>query len=221
MPRKKHHGLCPLCGREALLTRDHIPPDGIFLPPKPDNLITVRTCRACNEGTKLDDEYFRLCLTPSPNASPEQWRLWNEKIYGSTLKRSPKLRSRLVQLTDAVKEHHKTSPLEFIDGTPLTDEQIEQTLSLEKSRIDRVVEKIVRCLYHHCTDAVLPGEIKADISLVALKDHVDQLAEPCGTIGNHREFVFWYDGLAEVLGSTWLLLFYEAQLFKAELHKAV
>ena len=220
MPRKKHYGSCPICGKEALLTRDHAPPDGIFLQPKPNNLITVRTCKSCNDGTKLDDEYFRICLAAGLQPSPAQWQLWNEKVQGSTLKRSPKLRSRLVQLMNAVQEHHKTSPLEFTDGTRLTDEQVAQTLVLEKSRIDRVIEKIVRCLHYRFYGAILPAEFIIEVSLESPQEYEHQLAQPCGVIGNHREFTFWYDRQAEASSSHWLLWFYEDQLFKAELHAA-
>lgn len=217
MPRKKRYGPCPLCGREALLTRDHAPPDGIFLPPKPDNLITVRTCAECNEGTRLDDEYFRLCLAPGPAPTLAQWRLWDEKVMGSTLSRSPKLRTHLVDLMDAVQEHHKTSPLVFADGTPLTDEQAAQTLPLVKSRVDRVIDKMVRCLYFHFSGLVLPERITTVASMEYVSDHLDQLSNPRGKLGNHNEFAFWYSELSATPGTFWLLWFYETQLFKAVL----
>ncbi len=221
MPKKKmtHYGACPLCGREAVLTRDHAPPDGIFLPPKPSNLITVRTCADCNEGTKLDDEYFRICLTPGPNPSPAQWRLWNEKVMGSTLSRSPRLQSRLVETMDALQEQHKATPLVFADGTPLTDEQAAQTVGLEKRRIDRVIDKIVRCLYYHFAGSVLPRQVLTDVSMEYVGDYLIQLAEPRGRIGNHREFTFWYDQLSATDQSYWLLWFYERPLFKVRLHQ--
>jgi hypothetical protein len=216
MPRKRY-GVCPFCGKQALLTRDHAPPSGIFLSPKPNNLITVRTCRACNEGTKLDDEYFRLCLAPAPNPSPAQWQLWNTKIIGSTLTHSPKLRANLVQLMDAVQEQNKRIPLVFNDGTPLTAEQAAHTIGLDKHRIDSVIDKVVRCLYYRFAGSVLPRQIVTDVSMEYPGHYEHQLAEPCGTIGTHREFIFWYDRSSVVLGSYWLLWFYESRLFKAML----
>lgn len=219
MPKKKHYGSCPLCGREALLTRDHAPPDGIFLSPKPNNLITVRTCADCNEDTKLDDEYFRLCLAPGTVPTSAQWRLWNEKVMGSTLSRSPKLRSHLIELMDAAQEHHKTSPLVFADGTPLTDEQVAQTVHVVKSRIDRVIDKIVRCLYFHFTGLVLPGQITTAVSMEHVGGFLPQLSHPRGKLGNHREFAFWYSELSATPRDYWLLWFYEARLFKAVLYE--
>ena len=208
MPRRKYRGLCPVCQKEALLTRDHVPPDGLFLPPKPSNLITVRTCRECNDGSKLDDEYFRICLALGPNPSREQWRLWSEKIMGSTLTRSPKLRSQLVQDMDAIQEHHKTSPLLFANGMPLTAEQAAQTLPLEKNRIDGSIDKMVRCLHYHINGASLSPAIRTSVSQETPAEYLPQLNNPSGIIGNCREFIFWTDG------GYWLLWFYEAILFK-------
>ncbi len=91
MPKRKHRGVCPLCERTATLTRDHVPPVGIFLDPKPDNLITVKTCADCNSSTKLDDEYFRIMVAAAIDPGPAQSRLWDQKIKGSTLLRSPGL----------------------------------------------------------------------------------------------------------------------------------
>jgi hypothetical protein len=218
MAKRKYHGQCPLCGREATLTRDHVPPDGIFLPPKPNNLITVRTCRSCNEGSKLDDEYFRICAAVSWSPSEAQWRLWNEKVMGS-LQRSPKLNAMLVHMMDAVQEEHKRKPLRFSDGTELTAEQAALTLPLLKSRIDATIEKIVRCLYYAESGSVLSQDLSFDISMEHAGETRYQtcLANPRLVVGTHREFVYYFDRLSPAPESSWLLWFYERQLFRATL----
>lgn len=50
--------ICAFCGSTGLLTRDHIPPKGLFPDPKPSNLITVKARTKCNNGSKKDDQYF-------------------------------------------------------------------------------------------------------------------------------------------------------------------
>ncbi|MBI2470240.1 MAG: hypothetical protein HYV59_03235 [Planctomycetes bacterium] len=55
--------VCVYCGSTKALTDDHIPPKTLFPKPRPSNLITVRSCRACNEGASKDDEYFRLMIS--------------------------------------------------------------------------------------------------------------------------------------------------------------
>jgi hypothetical protein len=49
---------CAYCG-ESASTRDHVPPENIFTPPRPSNLITVPACGDCNHGASADDEVFR------------------------------------------------------------------------------------------------------------------------------------------------------------------
>ncbi len=39
--KKPKIGVCSICGQEDELTREHIPPKGIFLSPRPVNTITV------------------------------------------------------------------------------------------------------------------------------------------------------------------------------------
>jgi 5-methylcytosine-specific restriction endonuclease McrA len=54
---------CVYCGNNQELTRDHVPPKGIFSEPRPSDLITVPACPQChNAETSRDDEYFRLHL---------------------------------------------------------------------------------------------------------------------------------------------------------------
>ena len=48
--------LCIYCRTAEADTRDHVPPDLLFPPPKPSTLITVPACRPCNQGFQKDDE---------------------------------------------------------------------------------------------------------------------------------------------------------------------
>ena len=54
---------CAYCGDVGIVTRDHVPPKGIFPKPRPANLITVPACPKCHsQQTSRDDEYFRNTL---------------------------------------------------------------------------------------------------------------------------------------------------------------
>jgi 5-methylcytosine-specific restriction endonuclease McrA len=56
-------GECAYCGDVGIITRDHVPPKGIFPKPRPANLITVPACSKCHsQQTSRDDEYFRNTL---------------------------------------------------------------------------------------------------------------------------------------------------------------
>lgn len=55
---KSKVGECVYCGKQGPVTRDHVPPKGIFAKPRPD-LITVPSCKDCNQDASKDDQYFR------------------------------------------------------------------------------------------------------------------------------------------------------------------
>jgi len=52
---------CIYCGRAAD-TSDHVPPRLLLRQPYPVPMTTVPSCRACNQGASLDEEYFRVVL---------------------------------------------------------------------------------------------------------------------------------------------------------------
>lgn len=83
---------CCLCGAaDKKMTRDHIPPEGFFPIPLPKNLITVPCCEECHKPLSLEDEAFRIWASSVHGASPAgKWILQN-KVFGSSFKRSPKL----------------------------------------------------------------------------------------------------------------------------------
>jgi hypothetical protein len=44
------------------MTRDHIPPKGIFPTPRSNDLITVPSCASCNRAACESDELFRVAF---------------------------------------------------------------------------------------------------------------------------------------------------------------
>jgi hypothetical protein len=87
---------CYLCGATGNITRDHIPPKGFFVPPLPDNLITVPCCDHCNQSYKKDDEAVRVFMSAYRWQSNKGFWIWKKKAVASTLKRSPKLRQKIL-----------------------------------------------------------------------------------------------------------------------------
>jgi hypothetical protein len=49
---------CAYCGGGDRITRDHIPPKGLFPTPRTGDLVTVPACYSCNKSFELDDQYF-------------------------------------------------------------------------------------------------------------------------------------------------------------------
>src|SRR5271168_5407862 len=56
-------GVCIYCGDARELTRDHVPPRCLFSKPRPNDLVTVPCCVACNRALSRHDEYFRIAMT--------------------------------------------------------------------------------------------------------------------------------------------------------------
>jgi hypothetical protein len=70
--------ICALCGIRPATTREHVPAQQLWDPPRPNDLITVPACELCNKGTQKDDDYFRATLSlinePTPSAALERVR---------------------------------------------------------------------------------------------------------------------------------------------------
>ena len=80
---RTHADICAYCGSPSPTTRDHIPPKGVFPSPRPDDLITVPSCAACNQGASGTDEFFRtfLSLRVGVDTAPTS-RLWRQALEG-------------------------------------------------------------------------------------------------------------------------------------------
>ena len=197
---------CIFCGSTEKITADHIPPKCLFPAPKPTNLITVPSCEKCNNSYKKDDEYFRICVLVQPDVSPTGWKIWNEKVIGSSLKRSLSLRKHLLNNLIPVK-------LRSPSGLYLGDAE---ALRFPVRRINPVVKRIVRGLYwHHFRRRLLPG-----VKFLVVKD--PDISGIVDIIQNHTHlssvqvetFQYRYGAAVEDPDqSVWLLRFYRATTF--------
>lgn len=75
MARKKPKpdGVCVYCGDVGKVTKDHVPPEGIYPDPKPTERIWVPACERCNKGFQPDDDYFitRMGLNDKARGHPD------------------------------------------------------------------------------------------------------------------------------------------------------
>lgn len=214
MSKKKKDGVCALCGEMRPVTREHVPPKNLFLFPRPSNTITVPVCESCNHSYHLDDEYFRVYVASGAEPGTRLWRLWKEKVVGSSFARSGGLKGLLNDDHGKVLEHHKTNPLRTFDGEILPAELLPLTQPFVVSRINAVVEKIIRCLYYSCGGVPMASSASFDISIAPFNESDFRLIRECrtGEVGQHDEFVFRYE-LVSPQESRWLLLFYGCREF--------
>lgn len=131
---------CTCCSGIAV-TREHVPPNALFAPPRPNALITVPCCASCNTGAHLDDQYFvhmvlwyhRLCDVP-PAAT--QVAKMVERMTASTARG---YWNRLYRMLPSL-------TLRTPDGLYLGSAP---AVAVDRARMARVVYRVVRGLLAH------------------------------------------------------------------------
>jgi len=171
------------------VTRDHVPPDTLFAEPRPNDLITVPWCGACNKKFSWDDEYFRLKIGTNDAVRGHPDADKNLPVIMESLKRplaAGFARSFLDSLTE----------VEFKDpfGRGVT-KALGNAVDL--NRIFRVVERCVRGLHFYVHGERMPNNYEfvthnADTFIdlpLATQEHCRQniinpvLAEPIKVVG--------------------------------------
>jgi hypothetical protein len=210
MPRKKRLRSsireCVYCGKTGQMTPDHIPPKSLFLPPRPSNLITVASCEDCNGGSSRDDEYFKnvLMLRDGVERHPQAAQLREQVLESLAREKAQRFARSLYRDMSLV---HVSGPLGLYLGQRVA-------IDVKLPRIRRVLNRIVRGLFHHERNERLPGDCLVDSWVdTALPDRrIMALLESQSpkTIGDgvfSYRSIFTDDGR---YGSAWQFVFYEA-----------
>jgi hypothetical protein len=108
-------------------TRDHVPPRVFLDTPYPDNLPVVGSCKKCNEGASLDEEYVACLLEVAACGSANPGDLARPPI-ARKLAENPGLAARLQR--------------------GIVTEGDTCSVQAEVDRVQRVVEKIGRALWN-------------------------------------------------------------------------
>lgn len=189
-------GLCYLCGAEAT-TRDHVPPKTLFPEPRPSNLITVPACEQCNKAYSRDEEYFRnnlVAVSNYENAAP----VW--ETVRRSYKRRPAIHADLLS---------RSFPL-HVGRVKLFG------LKFDRTRTNRILQKIARGLVFHHYDRVLPATIPCETYLAeTVPNGVRELLPkfPCrNRFGTTFSYIGGMAGDVPEAG-TWLLVFYVSRVF--------
>jgi hypothetical protein len=114
--RKVKLGECTYCGNVTVVTRDHVVPRALFVPPYPSHLIVVPACRPCNEAKSRNEDYLRDFLTVAyrGSQSPITQTLLSQKVLRSFRRNSSELIRTAIPTT-------KFSPLYTHGGIYLGD----------------------------------------------------------------------------------------------------
>ena len=206
--------VCVYCGSTEAITDDHIPPKSLFPKPRPSNLITVRSCRQCNEGASKDDEYFRLMLSLRHDTGdhPSVKQIL-PSIYRSLQKPAKK------GFQQALFNSMKDMELVSRGGIYLGDAQ---SYDVNLVRLDRVAKRTTAGLYYHQFGKPIPAgfhvtaysadgldNLSADTKQRVIKLFDDVTRNEPHIFGD-GVFAYWHEPAHnhDTVG-VWVLAFYE------------
>jgi hypothetical protein len=138
---------CVYCGATDRLSRDHIPPKNLFPKPRPDDLITVPSCKRCNQGNSKDDTYFRDMLVLRHDLSENPLV---QALIGSVLRSFNRTEGEKYfrSLYSKLGQHDaRTKQGIYVGPQP--------TVEVDLNRILKVIKRIVRGLHYHENNSCL------------------------------------------------------------------
>ncbi len=139
---------CVYCGAEAGDTKDHVPPKCLIRNPYPVNLLTVPSCKKCNNSFSPDEEYFRLVMVGLLCHTDEAELLFDGPISRS-MDRNPNI------------EELMFGSLRGADKTVILD--------VDYPRIFRIAEKIARGLEFATTGVPFPVDQQFEIDFTEVE----------------------------------------------------
>lgn len=134
------HGTCTYCGSIGAITEDHVPPLCLFGKNPPAGLPTVPSCRRCNNGASLDDEYLLAMLVMKDSVSGPAASEAREALFrGLRRPQKRRFRERLIRQMRRVSVRTPAGlHLGFTQG-----------YDVDFVRLGRVVSRMTRGLYLH------------------------------------------------------------------------
>jgi hypothetical protein len=157
--RMINHNLCYLCGEPLAkpISDDHVPMRQLFAPEvrkkhNPSNLVTISVHDRCNKSYQRDEDYFVHSLMPFAPGSYSGKALYQKVLrdYQGGYN---------VGLVRKVLGEFEPRP----SGLKLPRNKVVKRF--EGKRISRIVWKIVRGLYFHHHNEVLPADLTPWVSL--------------------------------------------------------
>lgn len=219
--RAEELGVCVYCGVEGPLTNDHIPPKCLFAKPRPNNLITVKSCSKCNLSMSNDDEYFKTMLSLRDiNYEHPDAKAICPSVFRSLNKTSKKY------FLKYILQNTKRVNLKTKSGLNLG---YRLAYNVDLKRLGMVVERIVRGLFVNETGGILPKEALVSVwnedglSFMG-KNHIKELQDTIVTPVTKNELhvigtnTFTYQFALDSdkkWASAWILRFYEKTSFLA------
>ncbi|MGO9812952.1 MAG: hypothetical protein ACLP53_19570 [Isosphaeraceae bacterium] len=142
-------GACIYCGEVDDLTSDHVPPRSFFPTPPPPNLITVPSCRGCNESFGKIDDYVRLMLTVDEKAAGNQDR---NEVLPAALRFSQRRQARriLSDFYESLTFDYRLNPKGIYVKA--------QLYTVKGERMDKFARRVIKALFYHEKGYRLPDD---------------------------------------------------------------
>ena len=202
-------------------TRDHVPPDGLFLPPKPSNLICAPCCNECNGQHSSFDETLRMFLSTEISCTAAGRKILVDKVFGSTL-----AKVRQPNFVFTVASSMRDATIQTSEGS--------KDISMFTVPSDMIYPGIIRITKGLLTHFYPQYDYRND-AFDVLDIHSATLLKKDGALqlmiiqeiikktelqvrGNHDELKFWRQ--VEGHRGVWLLMFYGAVVFIVQ-HKGL
>lgn len=158
---------CTLCGKDVprkMTSKDHVFPDCLFPPNHKKNLISVRTCKECNNNLSIDEELFLATVIGGrAGATPLGIAVWN-KTLSSALDKNRGLAEAIFR---------QVTPLKI--PTPWGDHVV-PAIEVDMDRLGHVIAKMVRNLFFIEFKQIIPGEVKIEATCLPLDPELPSTA---------------------------------------------
>jgi hypothetical protein len=214
MGGKHDRGRCIYCKEEAGASRDHVPPQNLFPRPLPSTLITVPSCEKCNKSFSKDDEYFRAMISMRKDIGENtEVKKVLPALYRSLQR--PEQRGFATSLAKS----WRRSPLVTRSGIYIGTVP---TYEVDYSRLDRVLQRILKGLYFHEVGTPVPDSYALTVYSVEhlqnldvkTSDHLMRICrglvtQPQREVAKHV-FSYWCMAAGDDPGALcWAMTFYD------------
>ena len=192
--------LCAICGARRATTRDHIPPKGIFPKPRPNDLITVPACAACNNSTSSLDESFKVFVGFAAGHGPDGEVLFREQTV-RTLDHNRRLKRSIAR---TLRDVWVKTP----EGIALGKRP---AVLLDSNAHDSIVEKTIRGLHFHHSGTVLGDHVDITVNWhYHLTDEMYAMSAAwlTGNMGEGQLIYKYVVTPEEPLASVWIFQFF-------------
>ncbi len=201
---------CIFCGSEGNITREHAISKNLF----PDNyskgvLITLPSCKDCNESYSRDEELFRLFLV---NQSTERSRVAMDMLHGKITRAMKKAPGKAINVLK------KMSPVKFKNPDGGLENKVAFYVSAEDWKgHHRVLDKYVKALFYKHMGVAIPAHHQITHVFVSDPSKIpnDVKAALRWNLDHEHIYVYAFACVPSTLQSTWTFVFYDTVIFQS------